>query len=402
MTPVARQPTKTALETRQLPLHSRGVPSSECITRVEDLDPYLDAWDAMAVEAARPLASPKWLMPWIRHAAPQNAQVRTVVVRDGDGLIGLAPFFAQEGSLGRVDIRLFGVPFSERREPLSKPGREDEVAAEVARLLATTEPRPSIVALEGIEESSSWPDLLKRHYPGPIRPLVARRMVLQTPTLTFNGETFDEWMQSKSSNFRSQMRRMRRQLTEEGGQVRVTGSDDDIEKDVDSFMSLHLGRWEGRGGSGLADRGMHDMLVDAANELLTEERFRLYLVELGEKPIGAGLFVAGGGELTYFNGGFDEDYGAYKPVLQTILSAVEDSLGRGEKRLDFGGGAQPYKLRFANQTDPVTWVNLRPRNARYPITRAQLLKEDLRWYGLNAFRRLPDERREQLKKLLRR
>jgi CelD/BcsL family acetyltransferase involved in cellulose biosynthesis len=209
-------------------------------------------------------------------------------------------------------------------------------------------------------------------------------------------------MQSMSSNFRSQMRRMRRQLTDEGGQVRMTGPDDDIEKDIGSFMRLHLGRWEGRGGSGLAEVAMPDMLVDAAHELLPEERFRLFLVELEQKPVGAGLFVAAGGELTYFNGGFDEDYGNYKPVLQTIFSAVEDALGRGEKRLDFGGGDQPYKLRFANQTAPVTWVNLRPRHARYPITRAQLLKDDLRWYGYSAYRKLPEERREKLKKLLRR
>jgi CelD/BcsL family acetyltransferase involved in cellulose biosynthesis len=379
------------------------VPTAEVITRVEELDPYLDAWDVLAKEAARPLASPKWLMPWMRHAAPENAELRAVILKEGDELIGLAPFFAQEGSMGRVDYRLLGVPFSERREPLAKPGQQDELAKHTARLLATGDPRADIVALEGIEEKSPWPDLLRRHYPGALKPGVARRMVLQTPTLRFEDNlSFDDWMKTKSSNFRSQMRRMRRQLADDNGRVRVSQQTDDLEKDVDSFMRLHLGRWEGRGGSGLADIGMHDMLVDSGKELLPEQRFRLYIVELEDKPIGAGLFVAAGGELTYFNGGFDESYGNYKPVMQAILSAVEDALGRGEKRLDFGGGDQPYKLRFANETAPVTWVNLRPRHRRYPLTRAQVLKDDLRWYGLSAFRKLPDERREQLKKLLRR
>jgi CelD/BcsL family acetyltransferase involved in cellulose biosynthesis len=381
-------------------LHSRGVPSAELITRAEDLGAYTDAWDALAVAAQRPLGSPKWLMPWLRHAAPEGAQVRTVVLKDQDELVGIAPFVVQHGSMGRVDARLFGVPFTERREPFAKPGHEQQLAQDTARLLAAE--KTTILALEGIDITSPWPEWLAGNYPGAMKPVIARRAVLDTPTLSLDGMTYDDWMQSKSGNFRSQMRRMRRQLTDDGGQVRMTTVGDDIERDVDAFMRLHLGRWEGKGGSGLAEIAMHDMLVDAAKELLPEERFRLYLVELNGKPIGAGLFVAAGGEIAYFNGGFDEEYGKYKPTLQTILSALEDSFARGEKRMDFGGGAQPYKLRFADGEAPLTWVNLRPRNARYPLTRAQLLKDDLRWYGLNAFRKLPDERQEKLKKLLRR
>jgi CelD/BcsL family acetyltransferase involved in cellulose biosynthesis len=378
------------------------VASAELITRAEDLGAYIDAWDRLAVAAQRPLAAPGWLMPWLRHAAPEGAEVRAVVVREGNELVGIAPFVMERGPLGRVDLRLFGVPFSERREPLAARGREEDVAAEVARVLGSSEPPATILALEGIDIDSRWPDWLARHYPGRVRPAIARRAVLHTPTLSLDGMSYDDWMQSKSGNFRSQMRRMRRQLADDGGVVRMTGPDSDLDKDVDAFMRLHLGRWEERGGSGLAEVRMHDMLVDAARRLLPEERFRLWLVELEGKPIGAGLFLAAGGELSYFNGGFDEDYARYKPTLQTILSAVEDAFGRGEKRLDFGGGPQSYKQRFADGEAPLTWVNLRPRNARYPLTRAQLLKADARWWGLQAFRRLPEERREQMKKLLRR
>ena len=250
------------------------------------------------------------------------------------------------------------MPFTERRAPLAARGREEDVAAEVARVLGRAEPPATIVAFEGIDAASRWPDWLARHYPAPVRPAIARRTVLRTPTLSLDGMSYEDWMQSKSGNFRSQMRRMRRQLADGGGEVRMTAPRSDIERDVDAFMRLHLGRWEGRGGSGLAEVAMHDMLIDAANELLPEERFRLWLVELEGKPIGAGLFICGGGELCYFNGGFDEDYARYKPTLQAILSAVEDAFGRGEKRLDFGGGPQPYKQRFADGEDQLEWASV--------------------------------------------
>ena len=64
----------------------------------------------------------QWLMPWLRHAAPSRAEPRVVVVSDGGELIGIAPFVVQVGSLGRADYRLFGVPFTERREPLARDG----------------------------------------------------------------------------------------------------------------------------------------------------------------------------------------------------------------------------------------------------------------------------------------
>ncbi len=117
--------------------------------------------------AGRPLASPKWLMPWLRHAAPSGAEPRVVVVSDGGELIGIAPFVVQRGSLGRADYRLFGVPFTERREPLAREGRGEEVAAEVARVLGGASPRPSIIALEGIDIDSPWPDRLATALPGP-------------------------------------------------------------------------------------------------------------------------------------------------------------------------------------------------------------------------------------------
>jgi CelD/BcsL family acetyltransferase involved in cellulose biosynthesis len=140
-----------------------------------------------------------------------------------------------------------------------------------------------------------------------------------------------------------------------------------------------------------------ELLLDAAETLGTGERLRLWTVELGDVAIGAGLFVAGGDEIAYVNGGFDEAHGRLKPTLLAIAAAIEDGFARGERRLDLGGGAQSYKLRFADADDPITWASLRVRDVRYPLTRAQLLRSDMRWWVRLAFYRLPPRRRDQLK-----
>src|SRR3712207_9034472 len=41
-----------------------------------------------------PYCAPGWLLPWWKHVAPEGAVLRIVSVRDGDRLVGIAPFYA--------------------------------------------------------------------------------------------------------------------------------------------------------------------------------------------------------------------------------------------------------------------------------------------------------------------
>jgi CelD/BcsL family acetyltransferase involved in cellulose biosynthesis len=379
----------------------RPVARARLIERLEDLDRHQAAWDALALAARQPLAAPGWLLAWWRQAAPEGALLRVVVLEDEDGsLVGIAPFFVQPGNAWRQDYRLLGGPLTQRREPLVPPGRERELAAATAATIATANPRPSIVDLEAIAAASSWPELLAAAYPGALTPRVVRRLVLSAPTVTLDAPNFETWLGSRSSNFRQQIRRARRQLADAGGRVRL-GDSASLYADVDSFLRLHHARWETRGGSGIPRRTA-ELLLDAAESLGAGDRLRLWIVELGEQAIGAGLFVAGGGEIAYVNGGFDEAHSRLKPVLLAIAAAIEDGFARGEDRLDLGGGPQPYKLRFADADDPITWASLRVRDLRYPLTRAQLLKQDVRWWARVALYRLPAEHRDRLRDLRRR
>ena len=63
----------------------------ELLTDVGELKARASEWDELAVEAGRPYCTPAWQLAWWRHAAPANALLRAIVVRDGDAVIGIAP-----------------------------------------------------------------------------------------------------------------------------------------------------------------------------------------------------------------------------------------------------------------------------------------------------------------------
>lgn len=144
------------------------------------------------------------------------------------------------------------------------------------------------------------------------------------------------------------------------------------------------------------------MLRDAGQTLLAEQRLRIWLVELEGQPVAAQVFVAAGGEVVYWNGGFDEAHADLKPAMLAILAAIEDAFARGEARMDLGGGTQEYKLRFADSHDPLTWGGLIPPGPRYPLVRLLLAPSQTRWAVTRLARRLPPEGQRTLQRLLRR
>ncbi|HEX5145497.1 MAG TPA: GNAT family N-acetyltransferase, partial [Conexibacter sp.] len=284
---------------------------------------------------------------------------------------------------------------------LAAPGRAWEVAGEVAAALAQAQPRPDMLALESIAATSAWPLALAEQWPARMRPLLRRYYTQSSPTVALTQPSFDDWLAGKSSNFRSQMRRMRRRFADAGGTGRFS-TQATLHDDVAALGRLHAGRWEGRGESLIVSRGeaLEAAFEAVGRALLDDGGFRIRMLELDGEPISAQLFAAGGGDVIYYNGGWDERHAQFKPAMLGILDAIEDAFARGESRMDLGPGAQPYKLRFADGTDPLAWWVLIPPGRRMPLTAARTLPSTT-WRELRdaAKRALPPERADRLREL---
>jgi CelD/BcsL family acetyltransferase involved in cellulose biosynthesis len=374
---------------------------AELLETYDELERYRDGWDNLAVATGNPECSSHWLLAWWRHVAPPEGELRTVVVLGDGELIGIAPFFAQPARAGFTEYRLVGAGSANRIGPLAWPGREREVAGLVRSLLAAAQPRPRALRFEATTERSPWPPLLRAGWPGAIGSWLFTDVVHPGPTIDLRGRSYEDWFAAKSGNFRQQMRRMRRKLERQGASFRMAGTDE-LERDLDAFVRLHLARWVPRGGSGTIKRGVQEMLLAAGTELLPRGRFRLWSLDVAGETISSHLFLACGGEVEYFGGGFAQPWADFKPSLLTILVAIDDAFGRGERRVDLGPGGQHYKLRLADGDDPIAWRSLFPRDARYPLTRVQALPEQA-WSTARVLgRRLPPERRTRVKRVLRR
>ena len=374
---------------------------AEVVDDVAALGPVVASWDALAVANRLPMSAPAWTLAWWRHLAPAGAHLRVVLVRDGSELVGVAPYFAERAVLGRCDYRLIGSGIYHRIAPLALPGREWEVAERVAAVLAAARPRPDLITLEGVALATPWRTLLREHWPGPLRARRYDTSVQSAPVVRLDAPSFEAWLSGQSSNFRSQMRRSRRRFEDEHGRARLATAET-LEADVKTFGRLHAGRWEGRGSSSIVRMGrpLLDALVEGGVQHLADGRFRLWTLEMDGEAISSQMFVAAGGEVAYWNGGWDERFAQLKPPMLAILYAVEDAFRRGDDRIDLGGGALHYKLRFANGTDAISWGGVYTPGVRSPLARMTLAPTHARVAARGALRRtLSEEQLGRLKSL---
>jgi CelD/BcsL family acetyltransferase involved in cellulose biosynthesis len=341
-------------------------------------------WDELAVSQAIPLCAPGWMLAWWRHMAPAGSELRVVVVREGERMIALAPWFADRGPRGRVDLRFLGAERSDRVDVLCVPGREREVAAELLGAIRRMRPSPDLVAFEAVPAASEWTRRLAR---GGLRMARYRNSLIPAPNVSLPAGPPEGWLEGRSNHFRKRLRRLHRQLEAQGGGV-YRAEPGDVPAVLEAMLELHRARWEGRAESGLMKPGLGELLREAA-ELLGPDRLRLWVVGIEGVPVSVQLFLAAGVEVKYWNGGWSEQYAELQPTMLTIIAAIEDAIARGERRLDLGAGTHPYKMRFADGDDPLAWEGLIVRNRRWPQTRAELMPRVARYRAKRAVESLP-------------
>jgi len=384
-----------------LPLGRRAEIETTVIDDPRDAEPIREQWDELAVQAGRPYCSPAWMLAWWAHARTGDARLRTIVVTELGQVLAVAPFFAQVGRFGLVEYRLLGAGHSHRIGVLCRAGYEQHVEGPLGEAMRALDPRPSSIVWEGIDGNDRWPVRTAPRLGGRAGVKLRRDAEMGNATIRLAGMTFEDWLGDTSAKFRQGLRRDRRKLAHAGGLIRRSHTEDELGRDLDAFARLHNARWAKRGGSGFFDERMMAMLREAGGRLLPADRLRLYVVELDRRPIAAALNVAAGGVVAGWATGMDDAYGRLSPTRLAILSAVEEAFDRGEISFDFGGGSSVYKERFANHSEPVVWVTQFPREWSYPLVRAQLMPKYAR-HGLRELaRRLPPERQQQLKRLLR-
>jgi CelD/BcsL family acetyltransferase involved in cellulose biosynthesis len=381
-----------------------GTRETQVIVDIAAAEALAPEWDALAVAASKPFAAPAWVLAWWRHVAPAGISPRVVAVRDGGRLVAVAPFYALPRKRGVVEYRPMSSDFGASMEPLALPGREWDMAGEIAHALAAASPRPDVLAFGPMSIASPWPSAMSAGWEGPISALVRRLRISSAHMIVLDDGSYEEWLASLSPKLRRDLRRCERLFEEAGGSTRWATAET-LRADTEAFSRLHRQRWEGRGWSRLADMGagLADWLEDLGRPLIAQGRFGMCLLEIDGAPICADFQISAGDELVPMNAGWDERYANLSPAKLACLRVVRSAFEQGARRVSLGSGSSANKLRLANGNEPVAWTLVLPPSAGLPAAYARALPDVMRAHVRDvATRALPPERLAQTRRMLKR
>ena len=197
---------------------------------LESLLSLPEGWNALAERARNPFASSEWIVTWWKHFGEGREPVVGMRRDPGGALVAAAPLYVWRRHPLRMG-RFIGHGQADFLGPVYAPEHREAAA----RVLAAT-----------LDEAGCNALLAERLHAGTPLPQgwTGRRLLEESsPVLELEG-SWDDFLASRSSNFRQQVRRRERNLARDHElRYRLTEDTETLEEDFMTLGRLHRARW---------------------------------------------------------------------------------------------------------------------------------------------------------------
>lgn len=334
------------------------------------------------MRAANPFATPDWQTAWL-DTHPAERPVAVAVRRDGGELAGVVALV--DGTGGAPRLTLAGDTIADWFSPACAPGDEAEVARAVAGVTGELIGRGSW-RLDRCVQDGAW----ARAFP---EALAAGVSALRSTRHDVLGVVSLQEGDALSGKARREAGRLRRKLEREhAGVVRLAEGPEECLRDMDALLDLHAARW-GAGAYDAANTEFQRRFAAAAAE---QGWLRLWVAEADGIVAGALCnWCLGTSTFSYIQS-FHPDYARYGIGTILHVDATEKAREEGCTEYNILRGEESFKHKFtATPRDLESFVVVRSASAAGLASRAAL-------GARAAWHRLPEARRDRLRKLLRR
>ena len=299
-------------------------------------------WSALAERSGNLFATWEWQCAWWRHCGAGHELLAWLLRHPGGEPACILPFCR----LGGGPIRLIGYGPSDRLAPICAPADRSVAAGAVAFVLAGQAAGERALVAEDMPAEEGWADLLGGE-------VVARQA---SPVLPLDGLDWNAYMDSRSANFRQQLRARERRLLREHD-VRFRVSDNaSLEADLDALMTLHDARWSGLAGTYAG--GFGDLHRDFARVALERGWLHLRVLECAGRPVAALHAFRFGAAEWYYQAGRDPAFDRWSVGSLLLARAVREAIEDGLREYRFLRGGERYKRRFADGGPGVVTVRV--------------------------------------------
>jgi CelD/BcsL family acetyltransferase involved in cellulose biosynthesis len=351
--------------------------TTDVLTTTAAVNAIFPEWEALArhdlIEGF--FRTPFWYLSWIRNMRPDAAPA-VIVVRDGDKIVGIAPFCRLRYNACMWALSLAGEDLvcGEYLDVLARHEHRPAVMLAVWNTINQMRPQWDLVVLGAAlvdgdlaRVAQSWAaasGFMFRAEEDRVSPFI------ELPT------AYDAYFATLGRKRRKNLARARRILEQHGVEVRLYTQPKELGPAIDTLIELHSLRWNRVQKSGtLGQPGFREFLKELSKaETQGRSFFRLYMMASRGRPVAAMLNFHYGKSALQFQNGFDPDWelAQHSPGSLLILHAIHRAIEEGLTCYDFLRGAEDYKFHFASHFKNTTTLAI----ARTLPARAYLLARD--------------------------
>jgi len=335
----------------------------DLVTRAEPFDQLAQPWDALPLPS--PMQSHTWLASWWRHYATPTCELFVVVVRDGDAVVGIAPWYV-ETARGTRRIRSLGdgQVCSDHATLLVDPTRATEVVEALTAWLSTAAADQwDELQLESIDAD----DPAVEHLADQLQQagcLLAHRDAPGTCTVALPAD-WEAYLALVSKNRRKRCRRWIKQFFDTGrATVEVAQSPAECLRAWPMLVELHNARRHELGEPGaFEDPTFAAFHRDVVARLAAQGQVQVRLLQVDGQVVAAEYLLARNGAWFAYQSGMRADAGDFSPGGLSIVAMLREAITAGCTQLDLLRGTESYKFSWNARHRPAHSVTIRQATA---------------------------------------
>jgi CelD/BcsL family acetyltransferase involved in cellulose biosynthesis len=305
------------------------------LERLPSLDDAEGDWRALAPQTENVFASWEWGSIWWRHFGEGREPLVTRCSDENGNVVALLPLYLWRKRPIRV-ARFIGHGPADQLGPLCSKDVRTTAAVALRRVLAAE--RCEVFVGDTLDRSERWAQLLEAKVYGRG----------SSPVLRLEWETWDDFLATRSANFRSQLRRRERALRKLGARPRLCDDREALDRDLDTFFALHHRRWQSGGSNVVRLTGFHREFAACAFD---RGWLRLWFLEIDGEAVAAWYGLRYGTTESYYQAGRDPAWDRLAVGFVLLAHSVREALADGMDEYRFGRGGQHYKTRFGPEDE---------------------------------------------------
>ena len=304
-------------------------------------------WSGLLAQSAAPtpFVTPAWQRVWLSHFLGDRT-VRILTARDGERLIGVAPFIidgTQAELVGHYSI-------CDYMDVVVTPGFEPQFYASILGKLA--DDGVKTLDLRGLRLET--PTLAAITAAAPAAGFTAVREDEALSPKVCLPDTWDEYLSTLSKKDRHELRRKLRRLDTAGGDVALKVVTESAEAATELDTLFHLMRISSHHKEEFLDRpGMEAFFREMTAAMAAEGMLRFYFLTFDGVAVAAVLNFDLGGQLYMYNSGYDPAYSHYAVGLMSKTLLIKDAIENGRRCVDFLRGDEAYKYDLGGKDQQV-------------------------------------------------